>query len=329
MSGSAGPPPSSRRGTLAAARIVLALIILAGVTFAIAGNWSQVSLNLRRVPPGSMLAATVLGFGAPVLTMFGWRRLLRDLGSDLPVPPAAGIFFVGQLGKFVPGSVWTVLAQAEMGAKLAIPRRRSAVAGLVSVLLSLVTGLAVGLPALPALLRGEDSRALGVAVAVAIPVLAVCLHPRALNALVALVLARLKREPLEHPLSGRAILAMAAWFVAAWVSAGLSVLVLLRALAPEAGVGESLLTGICGFALASAGGMIAVLVPAGVGVRDGLLLLALERLMPVPTALAIAVLARAITTLADIGWAAIGWAWARTHHLLGARGGHPSQGSDL
>jgi uncharacterized membrane protein YbhN (UPF0104 family) len=112
---------------------------------------------------------------------------------------------------------------------------------------------------------------------------------------------------------------MTAWFLAAWLCAGLSVTVLIGSLAPSASTGQRLLAGVAGFALASAGGMLAVLFPAGVGVRDGLLLLMLEKLMPLPTAMAIAVLARFITTLADVVLAGIGWVWARAHHLLGQR----------
>ena len=135
----------------------MAVLILAAVIWSVGSNWAQVSDDLRRVPPGTLALALALGFAAPVLTMMGWRRLLADLGTTLPVPPAAGIFFVGQLGKFVPGSVWSVLAQAEMGARLNVPRRRTAVVGVVSVVLSLATGLAIGIPALPVLLRGEGA----------------------------------------------------------------------------------------------------------------------------------------------------------------------------
>jgi uncharacterized membrane protein YbhN (UPF0104 family) len=297
----------------------MAVLILAAVIWSVGSNWAQVSDDLRRVPPGTLALALALGFAAPVLTMMGWRRLLADLGTTLPVPPAAGIFFVGQLGKFVPGSVWSVLAQAEMGARLNVPRRRTAVVGVVSVVLSLATGLAIGIPALPVLLRGEDSRAVAVAALAVIPLLVIGLHPWVLNGVLARVLTRLRREPLEHPLTGAAILAMTAWFLAAWLCAGLSVTVLIGSLAPSASTGQRLLAGVAGFALASAGGMLAVLFPAGVGVRDGLLLLMLEKLMPLPTAMAIAVLARFITTLADVVLAGIGWVWARAHHLLGQR----------
>ncbi len=63
--------------------------------------------------------------------------------------------------------------------------------------------------------------------------------------------------------------------------------------------------------------MAAVLLPAGVGVREGMLLLLLDTVMPVSTAIAIAVLARFMTPWPmDVLCAGIGWLWARAHHLL-------------
>ncbi|MEI2777443.1 MAG: lysylphosphatidylglycerol synthase domain-containing protein [Tetrasphaera sp.] len=312
--------PARRRGALAIARIVLAVLVPAAVVVALVTNWADVEPHLRAVSPGALVLSVVAGLGAPVFTMLGWRVVLADLGSPLPLPPAAGIFFVGQLGKFVPGSVWTVLAQAEIGSRLRIPRRRSAVAGLVSVGLSLLTGLAVGLPALPLLLRRDDARAVTVLVVLAIPVLALALHPRVLNAAVARGLRLLRREPLEHDLSGRAVATMAGWFLLAWASAGASVAVLARDLQPGIGIRDLGVSCICGFALASAAGMLAVLLPAGLGVRDGLVVLLLGTIVPLPAATAIAVINRFVTTFADVAFAGAGWAWARTHHLLGGTG---------
>ncbi|MFN8097428.1 MAG: lysylphosphatidylglycerol synthase domain-containing protein [Dermatophilaceae bacterium] len=311
------PAPARGRGVIAYARIVLAVVVLAAVVLALVQNWGAVSGDLRKVSAGALAACVVCGLGAPWVTMLGWRAVLADLGTPLPVRPAAGIFFVGQLGKFVPGSVWTVLAQAEMGARLRIPRRRSAVAGLVSVGLSVLTGLAVGLPALPLLLRRDDTRSVLVLVLLALPALAVAIHPPVLNAMIARGLRLLRREPLEHPLSRRAVAVMSGWFLLGWTFAGASVAVLARDLKPGLGIRDLLVVAVCGFALASCAGMLVVLLPAGVGIRDGLLVLLLGTLLPVPAAAAIAVVIRFVTTIADVAYAALGWRWARARHLVG------------
>ena len=76
-----------------------------------------------------LLAASLVGVVAALLcAMMTWRTLLADLGSPLPLRPAAKVFFVGQLGKYIPGAVWPVLAQMEMGRDLGVPRPRSAAA---------------------------------------------------------------------------------------------------------------------------------------------------------------------------------------------------------
>lgn len=300
-------------------RLVLAVVVVAGVAVAVAGNWAAVSGELARVTPGTLVGAAATAALAPVLTMLGWRVVLADLGSPLHAAPAGGVFFVGQLGKYLPGSVWSVVAQTEMGARLHIPRRRSAVAALTTVGMAAVTGFVAGLPAVPVLLRQEEAADLGWWLAVTVPLLALAFWPPLLNRGIALALRLLRRAPLEHDLSARAVLAAGGLFVGAWLCAGLHVLVLASAVAPErAGSLPLAVAAVSGFCLASALGMLAVVLPAGVGVREGLLVLLLGTLMPTASAVAVVVVSRFVTMVLDVLFAVGGWAYARSHHLLSA-----------
>ena len=110
-------PRASR--LLNALRIGLLVVIVAAFVVALWRNWQEVSGELRKLSGPVVLGAFVLVAAAPVLTLMGWRVLLEDLGTHLPAAPASSVFLVGQLGKYLPGSVWTVVAQAEMGARLA------------------------------------------------------------------------------------------------------------------------------------------------------------------------------------------------------------------
>ena len=308
----------TRARTLNALRIGLLVVIVAACVIALWANWQEVSGQLRKLSVPVVLGAFVLVTLAPVLTLMGWRVLLEDLGTHLALPPASSVFLVGQLGKYLPGSVWTVVAQAEMGAKLAVPRRRMAVVGILSLGLAVLTGCLLGIPAVQPLLasRGDAFSWWWVAIAVALG--CVLLWPRLLNAVIARGLRLLRREPLEHDLSGRAVALASAWFVAAWVSTGLGTFVLARSVAPDAPLGPLLVTCVGGFALASAAGMFSILVPAGVGVRDGVLALLLVTLMPLPAAAAVVVVARFFAVLADLLLAGFAWVWGRRHHLLGS-----------
>ncbi len=65
--------------------------------------------------------------------------------------------------------------------------------------------------------------------------------------------------------------------------------------------------------------MFAVLLPAGVGLREGILVLLLSPLISIPGATAVVVIARFLTILSDVVFALGGWVWARSHHLITTR----------
>jgi hypothetical protein len=301
------------------------VVILAAVGWAVARNWQAVSQDLGRVDAPALVVATVLALVGPVLTMLGWRVLLADLGSPLHVAPAAGVFFIGQLGKYLPGSVWSVLAQADMGARLHIPRRRSAVVGLIGIGLGVVTGLLVGLPALPLLLHSSSAGHAGWML-LAVPLLVVACWPRLLNAAIRTGLRVLRREPLEHDLSGRAILLSVLLFIGAWLSFGLHTWVLAQSIGGTGSAGSLLLTAVAGYGLAASLGMLAVVAPAGVGIREGLLVLLLGSHMTTSAATAVVLLSRFLITFGDVAVAAGGWVYARRHHLVSAHPGQPHPG---
>ena len=318
MSEDSAPAPARtrRRGLLVTARTTLAVLVVLGVSIALAQNWSAVATHVTQVSARTWALAILAGFASPLLTVLGWRALLAYLGSPLHLAPASGIFLVGQLGKYLPGSVWSVLAQAEMASRLDIPRRRTSVAALVAMALALITGVLVGLPAVPLLLRRGEHGSVIIA-GVAAVMLLLALWPPLLNRAIARGLRLLRREPLERAFSGRALLAAGAWTLLAWLATGAIAWAFAADLAPE-GTPAADLAMLClsGFALAAAVGMASVLLPAGVGVREGVLLLLLLTAITAPAATAVVILTRFVTVVADVAWAGLGWAWARAHHLL-------------
>ncbi|MBK9475299.1 MAG: flippase-like domain-containing protein [Tetrasphaera sp.] len=300
---------------LAIARTVLLLLVLGVVTVVLVRNWHAVGPYVAAVSPAALALGFLGALGSPVLSVFGWRALLADLGSPLHVAPAASVFLVGQLGKYLPGSLWSVVVQSELGSRLGVPRRRTGVAGLLAMVLALLTGIVLGLPAAPRLIGGHGN--LAAAVAVGAIALAVVLWPPILNALVTRGLALLHRAPLKHPLTGRAIAAMAGWFVLSWASSSAMIYVLARSIGgPGVETADLAFVSGPGFILATAIGMLSVVLPAGVGVREGILVVLLGSLMPIAAATAVVVIARFLSVVADVLLAGASWLWARAHHLL-------------
>ena len=304
------------RRVVAVGRVVLGLLVVAAVVWALAGSWHEVSADLARVSPAALAGSCALALLALVLTLVGWRAMLADLGSPLPLGPASGVLFVGQLGKYLPGSVWTVVMQAEVASRLGVPRKRTAVVGMLSVLLSALAGLAVGVLALPALLQAGGGRVY-LLLLVALVIGLGCLHPRVLNALVGRMLRLARREPLDRGLSGRAIAVTMTSFVLAWLVLGLHVWVLATDLgAPP---GAAVVPAVLGYALAASVAMLAVLLPAGLGLRELLLVVLLTGPLDRPAATAVVLLSRFLVTGSDVAAAVVGWTYDRSHHLLAAR----------
>ena len=303
---------SSRARLLTVVRVVVALLVLAAVVWGVARSWPEISVDLRRVDAATLALSTLFAAVGTWLTMLGWRVLLADLGSPLHLAPAAGVFFVGQLGKYLPGSVWSVLAQADMAARLHVPRRRTGVVGLVAIGLSVLTGILVGLPAVPHLLRSSSGG--GGWLLLALPVIAIVCWPPLLNRIIALGLRTLRREPLEHELSTRAVLVTVALFVLAWLCFGAHTLVLAATIAGPGAPGLTV-AALTGYALAGSLGMLTVVLPAGLGAREGIMTLVLASAMPVSAGAAVAIVSRFVITVVDVLAAGAGWAYARRHHL--------------
>ncbi|GAA1327957.1 hypothetical protein GCM10009592_15400 [Brachybacterium rhamnosum] len=273
------------------------VVALALAVWAVVSQWDEVSAALVSMDPLLLVAALALGLVYVVLTMLSWRAVLADHGTPLPMSSAAPVFLVSQLGKYVPGGVWNIVAAAEMGADHRIPRRRSVSAMLVTLLISMVTGLmlaAISMPFSPPALADRFGWVL-----VLLPLFVIVLLPPVLGRIVALALRVTKGEPLERPLRWRGIGAAVGWQLLAWIVAGLQVWVLAVGVGMEADA-RSVLLCIGGYGFAWVVGFLVVVVPAGAGVRESILAIMLGASLSTGGVLAVVLLSRVVLTLADL-----------------------------
>ena len=262
--------------------------------YAVARQWADVRAALASLGILVVAAAMVSVLIAMLAAMQVWRVLLAALGSPLPARTAARIMFVGQLGKYVPGSVWPVLAQMELGAAHRVPRHHSASASVLTMIVSVFSGLLTALVTLP-FVAGSTPYLWAFAAA---PVLVACLHPKVLNYLLGRLFRLTRRPPLEQPLTARAIATSLAWSFGSWILYGLQIWLLATRLgAPR---GTAALLAIGGFAFAWSVGFLAVFAPAGAGVREVLLVALWGPVLGVGSATAVALVSRVLTTVGDL-----------------------------
>ncbi len=117
------------------------------------GRFDEVGDALRDTSLAGVGASLLLVLVGLFATGLLWLRLMACLDGPLPLVDGLATFFVGQLGKYIPGSVWSIGAQADLARRHAVSARVTVGAGLLflgyhvdtAVLLGAVTLLAGGL----------------------------------------------------------------------------------------------------------------------------------------------------------------------------------------
>ena len=285
-----------------ALRLAVAGLFLGVIVVVLAGQWRQARPLLGRLSVPVVLAAWVPVLGGIYATFRSWRAALADLGGSLPQAGAMRVFYPGQLGKYVPGTIWPAVTQMRLGRDYRVPPRASGAAFAVFMLMLVGTGLLVGLPVVP--LLGRDAVDEYHWLVLVLPLFVLALAPPVLNRAIALALRAIGRPPLPAPLSLAGVLRVAGWALLSWLCYGVHAYLLARSLGVEGG-GLLWLQCTGAFAAAFASGPLLLVVPAGAGVREAALLLLLGPTVTVPVAAVIAVSSRLLFIVGDLAWSAV------------------------
>jgi uncharacterized membrane protein YbhN (UPF0104 family) len=290
------PPSTGRR----LARVAFLVVALTACGLVIWRTRDDFLAALSHVSPAAMVLAFLAVLVGGIVPMFAWRVLIDDLGSYVPLGASSRIYFVSQLGKYIPGSVWSFLAQVELAREYRVPVRRSGAVALLTIITAAVSAVLVVTATLPfstPALRHDYWW-----VVLLLPPMLVLLHPAAIRwwSSRLLRLARRSSEPLE--VSGAALTKSVGWMIVAWACYGLQAFFLVRETAAAGTpVGLPVLLQCAGiFALAWVAGLLFVVVPAGAGVREVILVVGLASVLPSGAALAVALLSRVLLTAADL-----------------------------
>jgi glycosyltransferase 2 family protein len=285
-----------RARLISVARPAIAVLVFAAIAYAVASEWNGVRGALTTLDWPSVVLSFVAILAGTFAGLMAWRALLGDEGYPLSPIAAGRIFFVGQLGKYLPGSVFSIVLQMELGKRAGVPRGRAFTTSLAWVGLSLSTGLCVGMVGFPVLASTGDNKVW--ALLVVLPFAVVASLPPILTRLVNLVLRLMRKGPLPQPLSWGGVLRAVLWLCVTWVLFGVHLWLLANALGAPGLSGVTRCIG--GFALAMAAGVLFVVVPSGAGVREAIIVAALAPVMSTGEALGIAVVSRALFIAADV-----------------------------
>ena len=313
---------SSRRLAIdRAVKIAFGVAVIAfGVVF-VATRWSRLSGALAQASPGWIVAAFFFAIVGQWAAVLGFRAALAASSRWLPVVDVAQVFFVSQLGKYIPGSVWPIVAVTEMCRRYGIARRAAAVGGLLAMLFSTVIG---GLLGIVLVLVGASGGAAGLWwLILLVPVSFAAVHPRVVVPTINFLLRLVRRAPIDLDFTGAVLRGSLGWPVVSWFFLGLQCWALVVALGgPPL---TSLAASIGGFALAYAAGTLFVPAPAGAGVREGVLGVALVNVIGGSSSLdqekviVVVLLSRVLLAILDFAQAGIAVLLARAGRAASAK----------
>lgn len=264
--------------------------------WALLSRWDEVAPALAQVGWGAFLLATVAATVALAFNALSWRAVMQAVGLTAEWDEAAAVFLISQPGKYVPGAVWPVLAQAEFAREHGVSRAKALTGSLVAMIVGVASAGVVGTTALLAAAPGSLADYWW-AVIVAAGLVALLIPP-VLARVVALALRLTRRGDQAVAIGARPLAVSAGWSVLNWLALGAQAWLLLRPLAPHASSAVALAMGA--FALSWLVGFLIVIAPAGIGPREAALVVTLASVATAPQALAVAVLSRAAMTVADL-----------------------------
>lgn len=276
---------------------VIAVAGLAFVGWAVVRRWDEIGDGVRSVSPGRLLLAIAAAAAGMTTIALAWRSALAVCGVQMSRPAALKAYFRGEAGKYIPGSVWAVVGRAELAVRSGA-RRSDAYYSVVLGLAALYAGALVVSVTTVFAVTGDPririAAALGPAAAAGLLLNRVA-WDGASN-----LLRRATKGAAGLPGRGQ-FLRLVGLSLPAWPLIGLGTWILTRSLWPEAPFTAVLFA----TSVSWLGGFLAVPVPGGLGVREGLFVAALAG-APLGAAAASAVLARLVFMLVDGAGAALG-----------------------
>ncbi len=271
-------------------------VVLGFAAYHLSTHWSEFRHTLASIAWSSSLLSQLMVLIAIVTSTYGWQLIVDDLGKPVGYFRGAQIYLVGQLGKYVPGSVWGYLLQMELGRKAGLARARVFTGSVVHFGIAVVGAMLIGIIALPVIFDTEPDAVLMLAL---VPVGVLALHPKGLTWCTSLVLRVLRRPALDHPLAASTIGKILGTIALAFVFQGLHLWLLANSIGAPGVSGLALCIGA--MALGMVAGTAAFFLPAGVGAREGVLVAVLMTSgIGATQALTFAAASRVMFVLADL-----------------------------
>ena len=288
--------------------VAVGVLGLAFVALRIVRDREEIADALSSSDPIWLIAAAISGLAAMALLGVNWLLIVRHGGAPAPWRRGMYWFFVGQLGKYVPGGIWPIVGQAELAHRDHTPRPVAYWSTAMSMVATLLGAIAVG--AVSGLIAPAGSRivpiVLAVGLAVGLAALASDRVRRALHRLADRVTTRELRLPDAGWFAVLIVRYLPVWVLFSGMNI-FSVVALGGSLDAELVITLISITCVSWIA-----GFVIIGLPGGLGVREAVFISMATAPLGAGLAVSVAVVSRIVSVAVDLLGAAISVPVGRT-----------------
>lgn len=280
----------------------MVLVIFYFLFKSLLSNWSQIKEYSWDFHYPSLLVSVVLVGIAYSVLVGVWKLILKQSGYVISYTKMFKIWFVSNLGRYIPGKVWQLLGMLYLLEREKVPKSKSFTVAILAQVLSSMAGILVMLGFLRYdLYRELFSQSLWflfVLLAFVAGVVILIIYPQLLQKVINLGLGFLKKDKISMNYKPKNLLFYLLSYTGSWLLFGFCFLVFIRSITPAP---FEMYFGVTGaFAGSVTIGFLAFFAPGGVGIREGVLVALLNAYFPLPVATLIALLSRIWITLVEV-----------------------------
>jgi len=265
-------------------------------------DWDKISTYDWDVNYYLLVFSFILMVVSSIVIGLGWNLILRLLGAVVGYRRALKIYLLTELGRYIPGKIWTMVGKVYLLEKEGIAGVKAATSVVVRLAIHVVSGLLIFLVSLLFWTPAESVRRVYFLFFL-LPVGLLFLHPSVFGRTLNFALKRLKRNDIKFNLKYEHIILLVFFWCGWWVLIGISIYFLIISIYPLSFTLLPAIIGIC--AITWLVGFLSFMIPAGLGVIEGMVVLLLGLYLPVHMAALIALLIRVLMTANSVLCAAV------------------------
>ena len=267
-------------------------------------DWEEIVAYDWDLDYSALIIALSLMLAAAAFYAYLWKVILGGLGTPLSYRKSYRIFFLSQLGRYIPGKVWGILGLVYLSDKEGVSKVISGASVMLQLMLQVVSGLMVFAVTLPFWESLDAVPGLNVLL-LSVPAGLILLHPAVVSRGVNLALRLTGQAETELTWSYSYLLRQLGLWAGFWLVNGVAYHFLIRSIDSSPLPRVFVLAGI--FSIAWVVGFVSLVTPAGLGVMEGTLAFLLSFYFPIHVATVIALWTRVVRTAVDLVSAAIAW----------------------